>query len=155
LLCRYREDVYDRIWTTFQPNRWTQLSTSVSPDDLVQSIYKLPANASAPFDYYWYPDNVNDQYYLYVHFNEVEKLAENETRSFNITLNGVYWAGPLIPKYQETLTIYSIHPLSGSTRHILSLLKTESSTLPPIINALEIYIAREFSLSESEQDDGK
>ncbi|KAJ1390944.1 Malectin-like carbohydrate-binding domain [Sesbania bispinosa] len=90
---RYSDDVYDRWWAplTFKP--WTKLSTTLSPDDLAQNEYKPPAvvlstaatpiNASAPFDFSWKPDSVSDQLYIYMHFNEVVKLAANETREFN------------------------------------------------------------------------
>ncbi|XP_057454468.1 LRR receptor-like serine/threonine-protein kinase IOS1 isoform X1 [Lotus japonicus] len=160
---RFKDDVYDRIWAPLPFKRWTQLSTSLSPDDLAQNDYKLPAvvmstaatsvNASAPFQFYWDPDNAKEQYYIYMHFNEVEKLAPNETRAFNITMNGEYWYGPVVPQYQVTSTIYSPTALTGATRYLFSLVQTENSTLPPILNAFEIYIVKDFSQSETGQDD--
>jgi hypothetical protein len=44
-------------------------------------------NASALLQIQWNADNVNEQYYYYLHFKEVEKLAGNETRAFHITSN--------------------------------------------------------------------
>ncbi|XP_061356605.1 probable LRR receptor-like serine/threonine-protein kinase At1g05700 [Gastrolobium bilobum] len=160
---RYKDDVYDRMWAPFTFQKTTLLSTSLSPKELSQNDYETPAvvmstaitpdNASAPLKFYWDPNNVNDQYYIYMHFNEVEKLAANETRAFNITMNGKFFYGPVVPAYQTTNTIYSISALAGATRYEFSLFQTETSTLPPIINALEIYIVKDFSQSETEQDD--
>ena len=160
---RYKDDVYDRVWFPFQLNEMKRLSTN--GDLLIQNNYKLPAvvlntavtpvNASDPLQFHWDADNVNDQYYTYLHFNEVEKLAANETRVFNITVNDVFWYGPEIPVYRAPDAIFSTKPLTGATRYQVSLFKTENSTLPPILNAFEVYKLKDFSHSETQQDDGK
>ncbi|RHN39168.1 putative transferase [Medicago truncatula] len=144
---RYKDDVNDRIWFPFQLNEMKRLSTN--EDLLGQGSYKLPAivmstaaipvNASAPLQLEWETYNVNDRFYLYMHFNEVEELAANETREFNITVNDKFWFGPEIPGYRSVNTISSIRPLTGAKRYQISLYKTENSTLPPILNAYEVY----------------
>jgi hypothetical protein len=148
---RYKDDIYDRVWFPFQLNEMKRLSTN--EDLLVQSSYKLPAivmstaatplNTSAPLQLDWDADNVDDQYYLYMHFNEVEELAANETRAFNITLKDKLPFGPVMPRYGETYTVFSPTPLTGAKTH------------PPIINAFEVYKVKDFSQSETQQDDGK
>ncbi|GAU42242.1 hypothetical protein TSUD_351520 [Trifolium subterraneum] len=159
---RYKDDVYDRIWEPYElSSDWRQLNASLNNDELVQNIYKPPAivmstavtpvNASAPLQFHWDADNVNDQYYICLHYTEVEKLAGNETRAFNITLNGDFWYGPVIPKYREAHTLITTISNTGSNQ--ISLLKTEMSTLPPILNAIEIYKRIDFSQSETLQDD--
>jgi hypothetical protein len=142
-----------------------RLNTSLKNDDLGQEDYELPAivmstagtpvNVSAPLQLLWNADNVNDQYYLYLHFNEVEELAANETRAFNITVNGDFLYGLEIPIYQKASTIFSKTPLTGATSYELSLTKTQNSTLPPILNAIEVYKLKDFSQSETQQNDGK
>jgi hypothetical protein len=119
------------------------------------STAATPVNGSAPLQLYWNANNVNDQYYLYLHFNEVEKLAANETRAFNITVNGDFLYGLEIPIYQKASTIFSKTPLTGATSYELSLTKTQNSTLPPILNAIEVYKLKDFSQSETQQNDGK
>ncbi|CAJ1951039.1 unnamed protein product [Sphenostylis stenocarpa] len=160
---RYKDDVYDRIWVPHGFNKWTQLSSTLNPVDLFQNNYKppevvmstaaTPISASVPFEFYWYSDNVNENFYIYMHFNEVEMLANSRTRTFNIFLNDKLFYGPVAPEYQTTSTIFSKEATTGFTRYILSLVKTETSTLPPIINAVEIYKVIDFPLSETEQDD--
>ena len=116
------------------------------------STAATPVNASAPLKVEWHADNVNDRYYAYLHFNEVEKLAENETRSFNITVNGHFTFGPEIPVYQSVSTIFTTKPWTGAKSYIISLFKAENSTHPPILNAIEIYKVIDFSLPETQQD---
>ncbi|MCH88606.1 receptor-like protein kinase, partial [Trifolium medium] len=112
-----------------------------------------PVNASAAIQFYWSADDVNNQYYLYTHFDEVEKLAANETRAFNINVNGGLMYGPVIPVYQKAITIISKTPFTGASIYQVSLSKTENSTLPPILNAIEIYKVKDFSQSETQQDE--
>jgi hypothetical protein len=113
-----------------------------------------PVNTSAPLQFHWDADNVNDQFHYFLYFNEVEKLAGNETRISNITINDEV----LEVHFNEFLklkTIYGATPLIGATRYQISLSRSQNSTLPPILNAFEIYIAKVFSQSETQQDDGK
>ncbi|GAU24789.1 hypothetical protein TSUD_356190 [Trifolium subterraneum] len=161
---RYKYDDDDRIWLPYElSSDWRRLSTSFNNDDLYQNDYKLPAivmstavtpvNESAPLQFHWDADNVNDEYYYYLHFNEVEKLAGKETRTFIITLNGDTFNGPDISGYQVVETIYSTAPVTGVKRYQISLSKTENSTLPPILNAIEIYKVKDFSQLETQQGD--
>ncbi|PNX80739.1 receptor-like protein kinase, partial [Trifolium pratense] len=161
---RYKDDAYDRIWFPYQWNEMKQLSTSINNDDLVQNEYEPPAivlstavtpvNVSAPLQLEWVADNLDEQFFAYFHFNEVEKLAENETRAFNVTVNGnSLYGGLVVPAYRVVNTLYSITPLTGAKRYAISLSKTENSTHPPILNAIEVYKVKDFSQSETKQDD--
>ena len=89
-----------------------------------------------------------------MHFAEVVKLRANESRSFNITINGELWNDePLSPRYLLTDTVYSTTALTGG-KYVFSILKTGNSTLPPIINAIEIYTVKDLPRSETDQQDG-
>jgi hypothetical protein len=114
-----------------------------------------PVNESAPLQFYFNADTVNQQIYTYLHFNEVEKLAENETRAFNIKVNGELLYDLVVPVYRSADTIFSPIPLTGATKYIFTLTKTENSTHPPILNGVEVYKVKNFSQSETQQDDGK
>ncbi|QHO33326.1 putative LRR receptor-like serine/threonine-protein kinase [Arachis hypogaea] len=143
LVYRYKDDPYDRIWEPYWDDRWTQLSSGLSNDGLNLNSFKPPAvvmetaatpkNATDSLDFQWeddYTDNneTQHQYYFYLYFAELRKLGANQTSSFNITLNDSPWA--------RMELVY------------------ESSSLPPIINALEIYLVKDFSSQlETQKDD--
>ncbi|WJX92003.1 hypothetical protein P8452_73705 [Trifolium repens] len=161
---RYKDDIYDRIWSpSLFLSDWRRLSTTLKNDDLGKEDYELPAivmstavtpvNVSAPILFYWDADVVNDQYYLYTHFNEVEKLAANETRAFNIKVNGDLLYGPVIPIYRKAITIISKIALTEASVYQITLSETKNSTLPPILNAIEVYKVKDFSHSETQQDE--
>ncbi|KAJ7963127.1 protein kinase family protein [Quillaja saponaria] len=159
---RYKDDVYDRFWNpNVNKKEWTNISTSLTPDsrgqndyqppEIVMSTAATPVDPEASLDLFWEPDDAtSDQYYVYMHFAELQVLAANETRAFNVSLNGKYWYGPLVPKYLSTTTIFSPSVLSGGM-YQFSLFMTENSTLPPIMNAIEIYKIKDLLQSETDQ----
>nr|POF21779.1 putative lrr receptor-like serine/threonine-protein kinase [Quercus suber] len=161
---RYPTDVYDRVWTPFNYNSSTTLSTSLlidsqsnnyyQPPSIVMSTASTPINVSAPLELNWNSQNAtSSQYYVYMHFAEVVNLKANQSRSFNVTVNGKFFYGPIVPQYLYTSTVYSTSILAIAQNYDLLIFKTKSSTLPPILNALEIYSIRDLSKPGTNQQD--
>uniref|UniRef100_A0A2N9FNC9 Protein kinase domain-containing protein n=1 Tax=Fagus sylvatica TaxID=28930 RepID=A0A2N9FNC9_FAGSY len=116
------------------------------------STAATPINESGPLEFYL-PPEANSKYYVYMHFAELVKLKANQSRSFNITLNGELWYdGTVVPSYLFTNTLFSPSALTGGN-YVFSIFKTENSTLPPIINAIEIYTVKHFPQSETDKQD--
>ncbi|KAJ7963118.1 Receptor-like protein kinase [Quillaja saponaria] len=146
-----------------RPPHQQNLCASVATDSLRQNDYQppavvmstatIPVDPSAPMVVFWEPDDTTSQYYVFMHFAELEVLAANETRAFNVSLNDKYWYGPLVPDYLSLTSIFSPTALSGG-QYQFSLHMTENSTLPPILNAIEIYKVKDLSQSETDQGDG-
>ncbi|KAL5156665.1 LRR receptor-like serine/threonine-protein kinase IOS1 [Glycine soja] len=159
---RYNYDVYDRYWSDVDLDTWRPLNFPIDADSLVQNKYQppavvmstaiTPANVSAPSVISWKPDDPKDSFYVYMHFTEIQVLAKNQTREFNITLNGNPWHENMSPRYHIADTIYSTSGISGE-KIIFSFVMTETSTLPPIINAIEIYRVKEFPQQDTYQGD--
>ncbi|KAG6727761.1 hypothetical protein I3842_02G140800 [Carya illinoinensis] len=160
---RYPDDARDRIWTPYNRNEWKYLSTDqhinrisqadYQPASVVMSTAATPINESAPMELYWQADNPNTKFFFKMHFTEVVKLEPNQSRSFTTLLNGEYWDGPYVPGYLSIRTVYSDPlPPVGSTYNI-SMFKEENSTLPPILNAFEIYFVKDFLQPETERAD--
>ncbi|KAK4590869.1 hypothetical protein RGQ29_021169 [Quercus rubra] len=160
---RYPFDIYDRIWGPYSDNTYTILSTFQTidtssnnyyqPPSIVMSTASTPINVSAPLELFWDTENATSEYYIYMHFAEVVNLAATQFRSFNITLNGKYWYGPFAPKYLSTITLFSPLILPNAQKYDFLFFKAEGSTLPPIINALEIYSVRDLSQSGTYKKD--
>ncbi|XP_038898019.1 LRR receptor-like serine/threonine-protein kinase IOS1 isoform X2 [Benincasa hispida] len=147
---RFGYDVFDRIWLPFTYKKWTNVSTSNTVDPTNHAIYEVPSivmstaatptNSSSPLEFKWNPDEVTSQYYAYMSFAEIVKLQANQTRVFNVNLNGQHLFGPLSPIYLSTKTFYSETALyDANGQYEISLVSTENSTLPPLINAFEVY----------------
>ncbi|KAK7844125.1 putative leucine-rich repeat receptor-like protein kinase [Quercus suber] len=160
---RYPVDVYDRIWYPYFDNEWTSLNTTLTIDSQSNNYYQpasivmgtavTPINVTAPLDMYWDSESATSEYYIYMHFAEVEHLKPNQSRSINITLNGNYWWSISSPLYLYTTTVCSQSALEIAQTYNFKLFKTEGSTLPPIINAIEIYSVRNHSQPGTNKQD--
>lgn len=171
LAFRYPEDVYDRIWEPDPFLKWAEINTSQSIDSQAQDDYwppsvvmrtaGTPANANEAMTFYidmedntlkFLEDN-NLKFLVYMHFSEIVRLQANQRREFNISFNGKHWFGPVVPDYLSTTTIYSPSALTAG-KYEFSIYKTERSTLPPLLNAIEIYYVLPISQSQTNQEDG-
>ncbi|GMH17627.1 hypothetical protein Nepgr_019468 [Nepenthes gracilis] len=158
---RYKDDIYDRIWIPGYLNNMTTIST-LSIVDSGLNTFKLPSSvmraAMTPkaggnfLELYWTPADPTNEFYIFMHFAELEKLQGNQSREFNITINDRLLYGPYVPVYLIADTVYSIKPLSGS-RLTFNIKKTERSTLPPILNAVEFYMVKQLSQLVTNQGD--
>ncbi|KAF4362054.1 hypothetical protein F8388_023906 [Cannabis sativa] len=136
---RYPYDALDRFWSPQNDEALTQLTTSLTVDsDGHKNDYWLPPivmnNAAVPIDkdgslrFNVSSSDKNIGYYVYLHFAELQLIKPNESRAFNFYVN-------------------------GQSQYNFSLTKLQNSTLPPILNAIEIYSSLDFSQSETHQDD--
>uniref|UniRef100_A0A7N0TW50 non-specific serine/threonine protein kinase n=3 Tax=Kalanchoe fedtschenkoi TaxID=63787 RepID=A0A7N0TW50_KALFE len=149
MLCRFPDDRYDRIW---EPTEWSNgvsyISTNESvyinngfnPPKAVMSTAVMASTSSGIVDQSSDTDEgSSQQYYTYFHFSEVQKLAPNQTREFNIYLNSdEFLYGPFQPKYLGMTTVFSVNP-HFTKRFNFSITGSVNSTLPPTLNAYEIY----------------
>lgn len=152
----------DRMWTPFNFEGWNIVNSShtfqpnyYDPPGVVMSTAVAPRNENvSSVSIYWTTDDQRtEDFYIYLHFAELEKLEKNETREMNIYLNDTLFYGPVVPNYLSLTTIYSTQPKRGSTLQVM-VNRTENSTLPPLLNAMEIYTVKYFEYSETDQNDG-
>ncbi|XP_062088372.1 LRR receptor-like serine/threonine-protein kinase IOS1 [Humulus lupulus] len=160
---RYPNDAFDRAWVPYNENGWKQLTTSLTvdnsshidywPPSVVMNNAATPIDEDSPIDFFLEPPDESTSYYLYIHFAELQQLKSNESRAFDINVNGKLLYGPVVPDYLSSNTIYSTKPLTGKLNYSFSITKLENSTLPPILNAIEFYSLLDFSQSDTHQDD--
>ncbi|XP_024006200.1 probable LRR receptor-like serine/threonine-protein kinase At1g51860 isoform X2 [Eutrema salsugineum] len=146
---RYDEDIRDRAWLPFSDNETMSISTDLPIGtnnfyDVPQAVMKtaaIPANASKPWYLWWTLDDVSAQSYVYMHFAEIQNLKANDIREFNITYNGgLSWYDYFRPPKLSISTIFHSIPVnSPDGKYNFTFTMTGNSTLPPLINALEIY----------------
>ncbi|GAB4842344.1 hypothetical protein Ancab_012314, partial [Ancistrocladus abbreviatus] len=90
---------------------------------------------------------------VYWHFAEIEKLGFNDSMEFNILLCGNPLFGPIKLRYLEAQTFVSPKISINGSSLSFSINQTSSSTLPPILNALEIYSVIGLTKSPTNQED--
>ncbi|CAH8255335.1 unnamed protein product [Arabidopsis lyrata] len=160
---RFPDDVYDRKWYPVFQNSWTQVTTNLNLNistiyyELPQGVMATaatPLNTNATLNIKWTIEPPTTPFYSYIHFAELQSLRANDTREFNVTLNGEYTFGPYSPKPLKTETLQDLSPeqCTGGAC-ILQLVKTLKSTLPPLLNAIEAFTVIDFPQMETNEDD--
>lgn len=161
-LIRYKDDIYNRIWMPFNMSH-TRVSTSLDitnrandnrvPQDVLRTA-STPDNSNDSLVYSWETTNRSDQFYMYMYIAEVKKLT-NQFREFDIYINEERWTfEPIAPYYRGVAPYFPEKPWTGSTNYIVTFNKTKKSTLPPLINAYEIFTVKRFSKSGTKVTDG-
>ncbi|XP_022981222.1 putative leucine-rich repeat receptor-like protein kinase At2g19210 [Cucurbita maxima] len=161
---RYQDDFCDRIWRPYNFPSYKIISTSSTVDSEISNSYNLPRivmstaittdNASAPLEFHWVPGDPNAKFHLFLHFADLEKLQANQSREFNIFQNENHLHGPFSPDYLQSTTLFTTNPMSGESIDF-KFVRTNTSNLPPILNALEIYTVLDTSQSHTDEQDIK
>ncbi len=159
MYCRYPYDVYDREWqndiqqvnpiSSFAINTTTPVNVS-SPRDMVPELVMQSAeswprgqglNLTLP-----YLASFNRDYYVAFYFAEIDPLAQNQTRVFDMVLN----QGPSEDYYLNISVVslaggmYMATELLGTNVTFnssgnIQLIPHADSQLGPILNALELF----------------
>ncbi|PVH62117.1 hypothetical protein PAHAL_3G207700 [Panicum hallii] len=154
-IVRYPDDPHDRVWLPFvNTARWEAISTSNKVRNLDDSEFAAPSkvmqtaitprNASGRIEFFWLsepqPGDPTPGYIVILHFSELQLLAGNAVRQQHLVLNDDlrFWSD-YTPPYLLSDTIYSMKPLPRFSRYNFSINATANSTMPPIINAGEIF----------------
>ncbi|XP_077217307.1 putative LRR receptor-like serine/threonine-protein kinase At1g05700 isoform X2 [Tasmannia lanceolata] len=148
-IVRYPNDTLDFIWSPYNLPSWTSIFTLSEVKDLygqfsapsmVMSTAVRPANESSDtLNFSWTTDNPSLQFHVVDHYAELEVLKENEVRDFMDCGTGVFCYGPFSPDYLVADAIYTKDTMTGQDHYSVSVIKANDSTLPPILNAIEIY----------------
>ncbi|XP_025806951.1 probable LRR receptor-like serine/threonine-protein kinase At1g51810 [Panicum hallii] len=163
---RYPFDPYDRLWQSFGDiDAWTNITTSTAVDVSNISSFHMPSNilwsAATPvngnrIDFTWSSDssinNGDASYLLLLYFAEVQRLPSNALRRFDILVDNATWNSSqgYSPKYLSAELVK--RTVQGSSQHTVSLVATPDATLPPILNAFEIYTV--LPMTELATNDG-
>ena len=163
-LCSYPDDVFDRYWWPEEDSSWISFGTSqyvtnkdkaTGPPSRVMMTAVCPLNNSDALYYSWTADDSSQQFHVYLHFAELKLLGPNMTREFTVCCgNNSCHNPPIRPEYLVTTTIVYPQPLTGQYDYSCSITKTPTSTLPPILNAIEIFIILPLPATPTREEDG-
>ncbi|KAF0887598.1 hypothetical protein E2562_002315 [Oryza meyeriana var. granulata] len=171
---RYPFDRYDRIWQRFGTDfSWTNITTSdtvnTSGDvpSLVLQSAAAPAMNGSRIDISWSssgdPSMItnNMTYLLLLYFAELQRLPGDELRQFDILVDNASWNGSrgYVPKYLSAEAVSMMVQGSGhqqqQQQHTVSLVATANATLPPILNAFEVYSVQQLTEFQTNVGDGE
>ncbi|KAK3165299.1 hypothetical protein QOZ80_1AG0031490 [Eleusine coracana subsp. coracana] len=150
-IVRYPDDPYDRLWFPYESSpEYTQVSTTSPVGHMAGDMFEAPqivmqtaltpVKNSSSIKYSWQPNpgGINS-FFIVFFFSEMKALEANELREFNVFLND-----GLLTKnepYSPTVLMSDalLGTVGGEPEYNITLKATERSTLPPILNAVEVY----------------
>lgn len=164
---RYPDDKYDRFWEAYiNISLWTEISTNSTINNLVIDYFEAPyavmqtavtpAN-SRNLDYSWKFDPGDlGELLAVLYFSEFLTLPGNMSRQFYIYLNNFLWYDqPFATDRLLNNYVYGLNPITGYQQYNVSLQALSNSTLPPILNAMEILTRMGNSNVATDSEDGK
>ena len=145
---RYPADPCDRLWFgTGDRAGWKTVATDreISRDNGAISVPQSVMRTGVVSEDLGFTVTVGpeERIILVLYFAELERLAENETREFNVLQDGQLWNGPYRPTYLSGETLYTKRS-ADIRRRSYAIKSTVKATLPPIINAREVYGAKQI-----------
>lgn len=76
--------------------------------------------------------------YINMYFSEVTQLKSTEKRSFVFTIDDQIASESIEPPYGDVIQMYLTNT-TASSKTTFGLVATNESTLPPLINAMEVF----------------
>lgn len=166
-MCRFPADPYDRQWpvdrmpmngtirVSGNANLESGLTTDYPPPAVLRSaVTAATPNATIQFNL-GLSTKVNKSVYVNWYFSEVARLGPNETRMFSFYKDNEPITDPFSPPYENCTQKYTSN-MTLSANNSLTLVPTENSTLPPLVNAMEVFIIGDFPLDNGTRtEDGQ
>ncbi|KAJ1689498.1 hypothetical protein LUZ63_013653 [Rhynchospora breviuscula] len=158
-LIRFPDDRHDRWWLNYNSRTLTEDSTnsavgsSDTEFDTPPYIFQTAAMTSStkePLTISWTGNSPSTLYLILLHIVEIQNIPSTDLREFDITCNQDTWytsvnPGPFNLQIDDKTTLPAKWlPLAatGDTSYTISLQATASSTLPPLLNAIQLYEIR-------------
>ncbi|KAE9467885.1 hypothetical protein C3L33_00206, partial [Rhododendron williamsianum] len=149
---RYSDDVYDRIWfrdtleitstslevvSASYSNRDALSANDYKPPYPVMATAIRPGNGYNSLDFWVKLDYQKvQQLYVYMHFAEIAADQEGE---LDIYINDAPWSLGVATYFMRPVTVNSAYSMGADLQLNFSIRATAQSTLPPILNAIEVY----------------
>jgi hypothetical protein len=170
-IVRYPDDPHDRVWVPLvdATTSWSSVSTTSTVQNSNDASYEAPSkvmqtaitprNASGNISFTWNsqlrPDDPTPGYVAVLYFAELQSLPSNAVRQFYINLNGELWYRSYSPHYLFADTLHSLSPMRDYAQYNFSINATTNSTLPPIINAVEVFSVISTTNVGTDSQDGR
>ncbi|KAJ3678982.1 hypothetical protein LUZ61_021146 [Rhynchospora tenuis] len=157
---RFPDDAHDRIWVNWTKSAWATISTNSNIDgftyDVPSVVFQtavIPTDPKGSIDIGWFASDKSTMFFVLLDFADVQPWPNNSLREFNLYANDVkVWDYPIPVSYLNPS--FAPYTTTGQTNYSVSLRSTPNATLPPILNAFEIYIILPVTSKPTNTGDG-
>ncbi|KAJ4771491.1 Leucine-rich repeat protein kinase family protein [Rhynchospora pubera] len=106
---------------------------------LVLQTAATPLSANGSIDLNWTAPDTSIVYFVVLHFAEIQILQTNSLREFYIYENGELYFKDPVPVNNYLSPSFAWYVTTGHIDYNISLKSSARATLPPILNAFELY----------------
>lgn len=160
---RYPDDSFDRIWTPAYGILLSEVKSEVSSIDISTAEDHPPEAAlqnaivsSSTREYMQFINRLPTKeapIYITTYFSEVNESAAGK-RSIQMYIDNFPFSSPIVPPLGSVKEVY-ITNMTASANTTFVLQATDTSTLPPLLNALEVYTISDALTAGTDSRDGK
>ncbi|QCD92375.1 hypothetical protein DEO72_LG5g437 [Vigna unguiculata] len=144
---RYPYDVFDRIWAPSYgiglsevKSEPSGIDTSTAEDHPPQAALENAIISSSTTQYMQFINRLSTKelpIYITAYFSEVNESAVGK-RSIQMYIDNKPFLSPIVPPFGSVKEVF-ITNMTASAKTSFILQASETSTLPPVLNALEVY----------------
>ncbi|XP_078153697.1 putative LRR receptor-like serine/threonine-protein kinase At1g51820 [Carex rostrata] len=142
---RYPDDEHDRLWYSYTESSWNSISTGSVIDGFtfevpsrVLQTAAVPSIENNSIDITWSTPNRSTIFFVVLHFAEIQIVQNTSLREFDVYANGEQADKDPVPLKYLTAGFVS-YTTTFLTNYNVSLKSSTRATLPPILNAYELY----------------
>lgn len=160
---RYPNDVYDRIWTPAYgilldevKSEVLSINTRTAEDLPPKEALQNAVISSSTREYIQFINRLPTEelpIYINTYFSEIME-SEAGKRSIQMYIDNVPFSSPIVPPLGSVKEVY-ITNVTASANTSFTLQASDTSTLPPILNALEVYTISDALNAGTDSRDGK
>nr|XP_027193564.1 uncharacterized protein At1g24485-like isoform X2 [Cicer arietinum] len=158
---RYPDDIFDRIWTPAYgillsevKSEETSFDISTSEDHPPQDALQNAVVSSSTSEYIQFINRLPQEelpIYINAYFSEVMESAFGK-RSIQMYIDNKPFSSPIVPPLGSVKEVY-ITNITASANTTFILQASDTSTFPPLLNALEVYtISDAFNVGTNSKD---
>ncbi|KAJ3704097.1 hypothetical protein LUZ61_007802 [Rhynchospora tenuis] len=152
-IIRYPDDPHDRMWEPWSNEpTWAEITTTSCIQNIQNDLFEVPSAVlqtavtpvnSLELKTFWTADPLgkDPEYLANFHFSELMNLTKDQKREFNLIIQDVRFSSePFTPAFLLSNAIYLDNPVHGLQQYNVTIKATVNSTLPPILNAVEVFM---------------
>ncbi|XP_078428167.1 LRR receptor-like serine/threonine-protein kinase IOS1 [Wolffia australiana] len=158
VIIRYPADKYDRLWFgTLNRTGWTSVAgqgnISRYENDIIEAPPAVLSTAVISDDLSFNASvNTGERVYVFMSFTELQRLGPKDIREFTVYYDGKFWFRNYRPEYMKAGYLYTSNA-GTDTWFLFTLNATGNSTLPPMMNAREVYGLRQLTETPTDDED--
>lgn len=127
--------------------------TDFATPSLIMQTAATTLSTRQSLDLSWTSDNKSRVFLVILHIGEIENIPSTAFREFDIFANGKLVFNSTVPN--KLYSGWASYTHTNNIEYNVSLKATSNSTLPPLLNALELYAITPSTGAATNGGDGK